>query len=251
MIHTRKLKDGTIQFYNGSKKATIEETKQFIKANPSLIDKDSLKSTELRKYLGAVKGGKKRAANSFYDEAGKFITKSMQTKFIKELKELPKKGIDIDKMIELHGVKNITELFKKVPKLKKALAALMSDVGIHQWFNMNNVYNKLEDYTGKTILLNDEETDHLNAVYFIEEAWLLGKNYLGAMDAAVLFTYKGMNKLILTIPVEDDFINEDYEDQGFRIVFEGMEFYISTTKAENKKKSRLKKKKKSAAKTKK
>lgn len=229
-ITTGELKNGKIQFYVGGKVATIEQAKSYIKAFPNLVDKDKLKTPDLKRYLGAVKGGKARSEKYLRDDTGKMISKAMQDKFLKDFSKAKEKGIDIEQLLKDTNSKDYEDLFKKLPKLKKSLNNIFSETGVLQWYTINNSYNKVESYSGTNIYINDEILDKLNAIYFIENAWGLGKSYFDAMDASVKFHYKGMDNLYLEIPIEDNFENENYKDEGWKISFKGMEFYVSTLK---------------------
>lgn len=216
MVRTRKLKDGTIAFYDGNKKATEKQAKQFIKENTSLIDKDTLKDVGLRKYYGAVKGGQNRAKNALYDvKTGRMLSGSIQEKAIKNL------GIDLERLSELKGVNNIRDLFKNAPEIKKRFDKLQ-DTGISYWYAADKVKGKLETYTG-SIFINGKEYDAKNGWKKVRDTLSAIKREVGNIDAAIEFKYKGMNRLDIKLPSKSEI--EEFENNGD---IDGIELYISS-----------------------
>ena len=220
-IRTKQLKDGSIHFYTGNKKATETEAKKFIKENHELIDAKSLNDVSLRRYAGAVKGGIKRASMAITDGQGHFLSGSLQTKAAKNL------GVDINALMSAKKVDNIHDLFAKTPELKQRFDKLVSDTGINYWHGANKVKDKLNDYSGK-IFINGVEYDAKNAYRKIRDKFSEIKRLTGNVDAALQFNYKGLSRLDIKLPTKkaiQNFMDSEGEDE-----LEGIEVYLSTKK---------------------
>lgn len=148
------FKDGKIHFYAGSKKADAKAIKQFIKLNHAIIDGKKLDAKQ-RQYLGQVKGGKNKAANTLVNSKGQFLPKNLQDKALKNL------GIDIEKLREAKQVKTIRDIFKDNKELQKSFDNLIENTGLPFWYNPDKFLDKLSGYNGKHIFIVycDSETD--------------------------------------------------------------------------------------------
>jgi hypothetical protein len=206
MIRARKLKDGSISFFNGNRKATTEEAKNYIKestkAGLKVADTSQIKDPELRQYAGRVKGGVNRSKNALTDKEGKFLNADLQKKVIKKL------GVDIEALKKAKDVDNIRDLFKD-EKLKKGFNKLL-DTGIVAWVDSRDAISKFDEYTDKEIIWNGEKIRPTQAAHRIHSLFRAARRNLDAVDVAFKITYVGLDKVIVNLPHPTDV--EEYDD---------------------------------------
>ena len=157
MVRGKVLKSGKLAFYNGRYKADAKEVKNFIKKNYEIIDPTKLQADQKR-YLGAVKGGKARAAQSLTTKNGRFLPQSLQKKALQNL------GIDIEAMRKGKNLKTIREIFKDSPDLQKSFDKLISETGLELWYDSEKAVDKIQSYTGESIYINGVKVDRKEAV---------------------------------------------------------------------------------------
>ena len=112
-LRSKVLKSGKIRIYDGRKKASEEQEKDFVKMNWNIINTDTLETPELRQYAGRVIGGKKRSLNAITSK-GKFIKKDLQERIIK------KSGVNVQALVKAKNVSGVRELFEKEPEIGRA-----------------------------------------------------------------------------------------------------------------------------------
>ncbi len=229
MAKTRSklLKDGKLHFYTGNKKATEKEAKQFINTNYKLVSPDKL-DKDLKTYLGRVKGGKARYENSLTDKSGKYLPTATQKRAFKL--------IDIEKIKEAKGLHTIRDVFRETPELQKQFDKIINQTGVYVSYNTHQMFDKIKDYKGKTILINGKEVSKNNARKRLRDFASKTKRLYGAQDASLKFTYIGVDKLSIDLPTEKDYENfPEYED--FNENFEGdIMLYVSEPKKKESKK---------------
>jgi len=187
-FRSRILKDGKQHFYIGRKKANEKQVKEIIKLNYQILDPEKLKAKE-RQYLGAVKGGKKRAENSLSNSKGQFLPKDIEIKALKEL------GINLKALMEAKGAKNIREAFKGNKKLQKSFDKLIDETGLELFYNEDKALEKLTNFNGNKIFINGLDVDKQTAINKLTDfiGRLKRKFDLYYPGVSVRFLYKGFN----------------------------------------------------------
>lgn len=226
MIYTKKLKDQTLRFYNGRRRATTEEAKKYIRENPSLINPKKLNDPELRKYAGRVKGGINRAKNALTDKGGKFLNADLQKKVIKRL------GIDIEALKKAKNVDSLREVFAD-EKLKERFNKLL-DTGIVAWLDSRAAIAKFDEYTDKEIVWNGEQIRPTQAAKRIHDLFRSARRNLDAVDVAFKLTFVGLDKVVVNLPKPSEL--EKYESaEDFNNKFQE-EFIVYASEPKKKKK---------------
>lgn len=145
---TKKLKDGTIQFYTGNKKATQDEIKTFVKQTGwQTINPDTV-TPEIRRYIGAVKGGKNRAATSLVNSKGQYLPGYIQQAALKQM------GIDLEKLKEQNNLPAIRDIFRNDKNLQNRFDKIVNGTGTQLWYDDTKIIDKIDSFNGK-ILFND------------------------------------------------------------------------------------------------
>ena len=158
--HTKKLKNGTLQFYTGNRKATPQEKKAYLRQNidskVNLFNPETL-NKEDRALYGRIKGGVNRAAKAATFH-GKFLPDNITEKALKDLK------IDFKNILREKGydTNEIGKLFKDLPNLKNAFDNLISR-GLEKWCNENTIEDTINDFSGK-IVVNGKEVSKTSAI---------------------------------------------------------------------------------------
>lgn len=231
MVTTRQLRDGTVRFYDGRKKATIEQAKTYIKNNAKYGTIPANISPELRRYAGAVKGGISRAKSSIPGAGGKFMTNHFQGKLLKSMK------MDLDKLKSKKGVSSIRDLFKD--KAFKSAFDRALNTGVEAWYNSNSAPDKLSEFNDK-IFINGELTDKSDAEKMLSDCLHNIKMHFEAVDVSIKFTFKKLDSLFLFFPTNDEIFDYDPEDiESFNEVWQKyLQVYISAPKKSDKKKKK-------------
>lgn len=225
MIRARKLKDGSIQFYDGNKKASKEQAKKYIKENTSIIPAKDLKDPELRQYAGRVKGGVNRAKNALTDKGGKFLNADLQKKVIRKL------GVDIEALKKAKNVDSVRELFAE-KKLKERFNKLL-DTGIVAWLDSRAAIAKFDEYTDKEIVWNGKQIRPTQAAKRIHDLFRSARRNLDAVDVAFKLTFVGLNKVVVNLPHPTEL--EEYDSaEDFNEDFQG-EFIVYASEPKKKK----------------
>jgi hypothetical protein len=203
MIRSRVTKNG-VKFYDGRKLATEKQAREFIKMqSKSGLFYNQIADDKLSKYQASVKGGYKRQQSAIVDRSGKFISKELQDKALKNL------GIDIEALKKAKDVKTISELFKD-ENLKSRLFDVF-DSGISAWYSPANAIDKINQHTGE-LFLNNSEISKPKLVKWVNEIMFNGRRYLDAIDGA--FNTVIVNLTQLKIEGPEPYEIEDYEDTG-------------------------------------
>jgi len=201
---SQKQKDGSIKFYTGRKKATQDEVKAFIKVNYLVINPDTV-TAEQRRYLGAVKGGKKRQENALRSDAGSFIDKKTQAQLIELM------GINIEAVKDGIGYGSYDEMFKDRPDIVEKFDKVKGE-GLTKSRNKGQIRDKIKDFKGK-VFINGVETTKENAARRVNTAILTMNRTYGTKDASVKFRYKGIRELNILVPTKGQITaHDDYGD---------------------------------------
>jgi hypothetical protein len=202
----RTLKSGEIRFYSGRKLATKEDKRHFFKSNTDLDIKGL--SKEDRQFFGRIKGGLKRAKQAGTRINGKFI----EGKYDRASQKLKRLGVDIDALIKIKGVKSLKELFEKEQEIKKSLEDIMSGVGLHNWYSPEDAINIIKDYLGKSIIVNGNTVDPLEAIDIISTNQAALKEYFDFFRSSIRISFVGTEKMIINTPTVDNLEYFDEDD---------------------------------------
>lgn len=156
-IFYNKQTDKTeIRFYFGTKKATEEQRREYIKNNFNDVDRSQL-SKEDSAYYGRVLGGKNRAS-----EAARIDGKYIYKQFVRKNK--------IDHLAHLRGFKNAKELFEKDKNYyEQAKKLYYAKNGLEYTYNSDGILNALSAFTGK-IFINGKAVTILKAIEKTDKA---------------------------------------------------------------------------------
>ena len=199
MVKSRQLKNGQIRFYDGNKKASKNQRKEYLRDVVSGKKVDIILSGTARgaSLLGAVKGGIKRSGAQRIN--GQFIEGKIQ----RGAKRL---GLDLDVLIKGNNVKNLKELFKKKPDLEKAINKILSGVGLPQWFNPDKVLDIISDYPGKNILVNGKKETKNHAKSLVKKMENAIKLQFNPVQSAQKITFIGVDTLSIELPEYSQFV---------------------------------------------
>lgn len=233
---SKLLKDGTLHFYTGSRKATQDEKKAFFRLNNNIVPPDKLDRDD-RQLLGRIRGGINRQNNAVKYK-GMFIPKDLEKKALKNL------GIDIEALKKASDTDTIGKLFEKMPEVKKQFDKLVSDTGITYWYNEKNLVDKINDFTGNKIMINDKQVTATNAVKRVNTFINKMRRNLDLYypGIALRLNYVGINELHFTLPTENDIseIVDTGDAEGFS---DYMQLYFGQSKpVENEPKKKGKRK---------
>lgn len=195
MIRSRILKDGQYHFYEGKRKATEKQVREFIKKDYDVIRPEKL-GAELRKYLGAVKGGKNRAAQALITKEGHFLPKYIQDRAIKNL------GIDIDQIRKDKDYKTIKEVFANDHALRNSFDKLISVTGLEMWYSEKKSMDKIDSYTGKNFILNGEKVTKDQMYKKVGQYARKLHRVFDVFDLALRFKYTGIDTLSIDLDPE-------------------------------------------------
>lgn len=209
MLRSRVGKDGTYHIYDGNKKATIEQEKEWIRDNAkhSLINEELL-SKQQRSYYGKVKGGINRAGNSLYNEdTGKFLTAKQQKQVLGKL------GINLADIMEKKGYKTLRELIANEPLANKKITGIMYYTKFQNWYNSHTVVDTVDSFSGEVFNINGQSLNRHQASKLVNKTIKAARNHFGATDCIVRFVFTGIKELTLTIPTND--VIQDYDEDGY------------------------------------
>ncbi len=206
------IKNGKYVFHTGKKKATESEVKQYLKINHELKFSKAELDTQYSRYLGAVRGGHKRADNSLRDAEGSFIPKDLQEQLVKQL------GIDIEKVREGKGFESYDKMFANHPAIKKQFDRIQQ-TGIERTHNKSTAAKKIQEFKGK-IFINGKEVSNETAARRVNSTMNKLKRAFGSIDSSVKFRYKGVKELRINLPTqsvidESDGIQEFLENYEY------------------------------------
>jgi hypothetical protein len=195
MIRSRiNKKTGLLSFYNGRKKATESESKSFIKLNYDAINPETL-SSDNRRYLGSVKGGKNRANSTLVDKGGRFLPKNIQDKALKTL------GINVEALRKAKNLKSLRDVFRNNKELSDSFDRLIEDTGVELFYNDSNnkVIDKVKSYNGDVVIFNGEQMTATDASLEVSKyiKKLRRKFDLYYPGVAICLLYRGINTLII------------------------------------------------------
>jgi len=240
-LRSKVLKDGKIRIYEGRKRATEEQEKEFVKMNYNIIDVSTLETPELRQYAGRVIGGKKRSQNALTSK-GKFIKKDLQDRIIK------KSGVNVEALVKAKNVSGVRELFEKEPELKKEFDTLLS-TGIVNWFKFKDLEDKLNDYEGtdKKVIVNNVQLTNIEAGRMALDVFIAGRRHLDIIDAAFKLVFKELDTVIMNLPPPEEIeafeeVSEFNSTYGEWVIFYASEKMKKKGKGKGNKKSKGKSK---------
>jgi len=206
-LRQRTLKSGEVRLYSGRKIATKEDKKQFYKANPDFDTKGL--SKEDRQYFGRLKGGIKRVEKAGTRIDGKFI----EGKYDRAAQKLKNLGFDLDGLLKAKGYKSLDQLFKEMPDVKTSLEAIMSGVGLHNWYSPDNAVDIIKDYLGNDIIVNGQKVSANKAVHMLINTEAALKEVYDHFRSAVRLSFEGTDRLIMNLPEVEELDSED-DDVG-------------------------------------
>lgn len=196
MIRRTIKKDGSYGFYDGRKKADPEQIKAHIKDNYQILDKDKL-SKENATYLGRVKGGKNRAASAITDSKGKMLSGKYKQQVEKQL------GVNLDELARLKGKGSINELFREEKEIKEKFDKIL-ETGITAYYNSHKAVDRIMQANVKTFTLNGNEVTREEMADYVSEFLINIQNEFESVDCSIMFTYKGLDELIIELPDEEE-----------------------------------------------
>lgn len=196
MIRRTIKKDGSYGFYDGRKKADPEQIKAHIKENYQILDKDKL-SKENATYLGRVKGGKNRAASAITDSKGKMLSGKYKQQVEKQL------GVKLDDLARLKGKGSINELFRDEKEIKKKFDKIL-ETGITAYYNSHKAVDRIMQANVKTFTLNGNDVTREEMADYVSEFLINIQNEFESVDCSIMFTYKGLDELIIELPDEEE-----------------------------------------------
>lgn len=196
-VYNKKLDKIEVVFYNGKKRATDAETKQYIRENFDKINRDALTS-EYNAYYGRVLGGKNRSKNAVRIE-GQMVSKRFEEE--EGLKEVAKK----------RGFKSVKELFKKDKEYYDAVKNIYSNTGLPYAFFSENIFSEINKHNGK-IFINGKEYDKGTAIEKVDKIdKKIFKEY-NVYPIKYNVTYKKGSQLHISLPTENFINTHDLEE---------------------------------------
>lgn len=204
-LTARTLKSGEIRIYEGRKVADKAAKKAFFRENLQNVDRSKL-SKEDALLFSRVKGGVSRSQGS-----DKFRVKGQ---FVGEgYKRAAKKiGIDLDKLIDASGEKNLGALFAKNEGLKESLDSLLSGVGLAMWHSPQKAMDIVNDYRGESISINGKQVTKSQAKSLIRKTETAIFRKFDTVDQAVKLNFVGSKQMNIRLPDIDDL--DEYESEA-------------------------------------
>ena len=194
MLNHRYTKKGELRVYDGRRRATHDQKKDYFKKHFDTIPQTKL-SNDDKKLFGAVKGGVMRHKNAMRFH-GQFITKEMQQRIKKQL------VIDLDAERIKANKTTYDELFRDNPEFLEAFEKVVTDAGLRTFFNTNTYEKHLTDKNGK-YFVNGKETSFENTVHQIDQVFSVARRkmkFTKKFDGAIPIVTKNLHDYFVNLP---------------------------------------------------
>lgn len=207
-----------VRFYDGRKRATENQVKQYIKQNYNKLNQDKLSKDDAA-YLGRVKGGHNRQRQAIRID-GKYVNKAFF--------DNPNNPIQWQKLAEQKGYKSVQELFNNDHDLyEKARNNYNSDNGLPYIYYSENILHYMDTFGGKFFINenpgnyeknnNPAQMTKIKAMAKIDFTDKHLKRQFGAFTNQYDVSYRrGYTALHLNIPfeytIEEYDLPEDFND---------------------------------------